>query len=175
MPSLISSALYRYSRWRNDRRDPLRSIIADSAEKISSARKSHKACAPFINAIRNARTERLREQFGAAKEGAALAVMVGGWLAIWIATPGDAMASELSPWNRTTLAETAGIIVIGWIVVVWFIVAAWSRFKDRADPRPKDRDDPINSRDFETTEDRFRRAYAESDGDHASYVKWRRK
>ncbi len=175
MASLISSALYRYSRWRNDRRDPLRSIIADSAEKIRTARKSHKACAPFINPIRNARTERLREQFGTMKEIASLAVMVGGWLAIWIATPGSAVASELSPWNRTTLAETAGIIVIGWIVVVWFIVAAWSRFKDRADPLPKDRNDPINAKDFETTEDRFRRAYAESDGDHASYVKWRRK
>lgn len=109
------------------------------------------------------------------REALSLTALITGWYAAWCALPGDAMAAELSPWNRTTLAETAGIIVIGWIVVVWFIVAAWSRFKDRADPLPKDRDDPTNAKDFETPEDRFRRAYAESDGDHASYVKWRRK
>lgn len=65
MTSLIRKTLYRWRLWTMNRRDPLRSIIADSAEKIRTARKSHKACAPFINAIRNARTERLRQEFGA--------------------------------------------------------------------------------------------------------------
>lgn len=62
--TFLRKTLYRFRRAILNRRDPLRSIIADSAEKIRTARKSHKACAPFINAIRNARTERLRQEFG---------------------------------------------------------------------------------------------------------------
>ena len=99
--------------------------------------------------------------------------MVGGWLAIWIAS--QAMRWRLNcrlgtgrRWLKLLASSLSdGSLLSGSIVAAVAV-------QDRADPLPKRQRRPYQRQSFETQEDRFRRAYAESDGDHASYVKWRR-
>lgn len=88
-------------------------------------------------------------------------------------------ASELAPWKRDGIDPMTGFVmlvvmafVFGILAVAHYARKACGRIEQ--DKRAAMYADP-DKNTHETPEDVWRRAYAESDGDHASYVKWRRK
>lgn len=77
----------------------------------------------------------------------------------------DAMAATEQPVSNTAIWKA----VAAWVLLSLFVGWLWSILKRAVEPVRED-----ENRAAETTEDRFRRAYAESDGDHAGYVNYRR-
>lgn len=75
----------------------------------------------------------------------------------------EAVAAHPFPWK----------LLAAWALLALFIGWLWSILKRSIEPK-RDDDDPYNADRRETDEDRFRRAYSESDGDHKSYVDYRR-
>lgn len=62
MTRLIAAALFRWTRWRLDRRDD--PAIRDLSARAAEARKAHRRSRDFTDAMRARRIERLRQQFG---------------------------------------------------------------------------------------------------------------
>lgn len=112
---------------------------------------------------------------------ASLATIIGYGIAgyVWL-NPLDAYASELTPWKREGIDPTLGLLILLTLAGLWALAWNISLIRRAADRIEQKRwldelyADP-DKHTHETPEDVWRRAYAESDGDHASYVKWRRK
>ncbi len=106
----------------------------------------------------------------AAQQAAVLAMFGAGAVLFCIACPLDAYAStgpapsdHYFPWK----------LLAAWALLALFVGWLWSILRRATEPDRED-DDPYKADRRETDEDRFRRAWSESDGDHKSYVDYRR-
>ena len=106
----------------------------------------------------------------AAEQTAVLAMFGAGAVLFCLASPIDAYAA-----TEAMSADNAQVfnLLAAWALLALFVGWLWSILRRATEPERED-DDPYKADRRETNEDRFRRAYAESDGDHKSYVDYKR-
>lgn len=62
--SIFATALYRWSRWLMNRRDPLAPVVSETRARADKARKAHRKSSTYYASIRDMRTARLKQELG---------------------------------------------------------------------------------------------------------------
>lgn len=82
------------------------------------------------------------------RDALSLTTMAAGWFAIWCATPGDAMASELTPWNQQALSSAWGAYALVAVFVFALGAALVGRMMTTREPSQDLYDDPKSYGDY---------------------------